>query len=253
MSRAIALANQKGGVGKTTTAVHLAAGLALAGRTVLLVDLDPQANATSGLGVELHTDHSTHPLARPERPDHSQPVPSGRKRLTILPSTPDLLRVEQDLQGDPVAIHRLRNFLSSAPLAEYIILDCPPSLGLLTRNALVAADGVIVPIQCEYYAMEGLTRILRELDDLKRHQNPGLELAGILLTMHDPGLELSCEVIEEVRANFPDDVFETLIPRDVTLSEASSYGQTVFEYERRSRAAYAYAGLTREVLADEQT
>jgi len=251
MHRLLAVANQKGGVGKTTTAVNLAAGLALAGREVLLMDLDPQANATSGLGLELHAHDEVHPLAaNAERPP-AAPTSSGRPCLTVLPSAPALLGLEQDLHGSDDAAHRLKDYLALHRGAEFVIMDCPPSLGLLTRNALVAADGILVPIQCEYYAMEGLTRILAELDAVKRQFNPSLELAGILLTMYDAEVELSSEVAEEVEAGFPKEVCRALIPRDVSLSEASSFGQTIFEYSRRSPAAFAYAELTKEVLSDE--
>ena len=251
MLRLLALANQKGGVGKTTTAVNLAAGLALAGRDVLLIDLDPQANATSGLGVGTHGDRFNHPLLTQTDTPHPAPLSSGRTGLNIIPSAPDLLKAEKDLHH-PDSYHRLDNFLSEHRSGEFVIMDCPPSLGPLTRNALVAAQGVIVPIQCEYYAMEGLTRILTELDEVKREHNVELQLAGILLTMYDPELELSREVVEEVEANFPEKVFTAVIPRDVTLSEASSFGQTIFEYARRSPAAFAYTALTREVLWNEQ-
>ena len=248
MPTALALANQKGGVGKTTTALNLAAGLALAGRQVLLIDLDPQANATSGLGLELHGDHRRHPLISP---DEKTALPSGRPNLTVVPSTPDLLRVEESLLTMHDAAQRLGNFLARQAKADYVIIDCPPSLGLLTRNALAAASGIIIPIQCEYYAMEGLTRILTEVEAVQTRANPNLSVAGILLTMYDPALELAVEVAEEVASTFPQWVFSSVIPRDVTLSEASSFGQTIFEYAPRSRASMAYMELTREVLDHE--
>lgn len=252
MLRVLAIANQKGGVGKTTTAVNLASGLALAGREVLLIDLDPQANATSGLGVEVHERRLERVLEANHEPEEYMPVPTGRPGLSLLPSAPALLRVAERLQGGETPLHRLRTYLSKYRAAQFVIMDCPPSLGVLTRNALVAAEGVIIPIQCEYYAMEGLTRVLTELAEINRDHNPQLELGGILLTMYDGSLELSVEVAEEVRANFPGEVYSVVIPRDVGLSEASSFGQTIYEYDQRSPASFAYAGLTREVLGNEQ-
>jgi chromosome partitioning protein len=252
MGKTIAVANQKGGVGKTTTAVNLAAGLALAGRSVLLVDLDPQANATSGVGGKLADAKRLHPLLDPVR-NRLKPNYQEVGGLTLLPSSPTLVGVEQELSLHGGDVARLRKCFEESPSEkDFVVIDCPPSLGLLTMNALSAADNVMIPLQCEYYAMEGLTRILEAIKRLQASTHRNLAIGGIVLTMYDAKLDLCREVVEEVRGYFPRNVYNTVVPRDVALSEAASFGQSVFEYAVRSPGALAYLELCKEVMRNEQ-
>jgi chromosome partitioning protein len=248
--RIIAVANQKGGVGKTTTAVNLSAAFALAGRRVVLVDLDPQANATSGIGVEIAGESDVHLLLRSDNREGISKA-TGISGLGVVPSSPKLLNVESELGRHSDGNVRLARFLSASFVTEdFVVIDCAPSLGLLTRNALNAATSVLIPIQCEYYAIEGLARILGVVEEVRRASSSSLKVDGILLTMFDPGLELSHEVVSEVRTYFPDEVYETIIPRDVALSEASSHGRAVFEHAPRGPGSVAYLELAREVMAN---
>jgi chromosome partitioning protein len=249
MGRIVAVANQKGGVGKTTTAVNLGAYLAVGSR-VLLVDIDPQANATSSLGVDWRTlERSVYDALMLSTPLESAIIPNVQPGLDLAPAGPALAGAQVELVEREGRELRLRQALE--PLRERyapIIVDCPPSLGLLTVNALAAADAVLVPVQCEYLALEGLGQLIETLDLVRERLNPRLQLLGIALTMHDPRTNLSAQVIEEVRTHFPRATFESVIPRSVRLSEAPSYGQPARVYDPASRGSLAYAALAEELL-----
>ncbi len=250
MAKVISVVNQKGGVGKTTTAVNLAAGLAELGKFVLLVDLDPQANATSGLGVNhnelikglyhsLINEHSVHDVI----------VNSKHEGLRIVPATQDLAGANVELVNMDRREFKLDDILSQTKHAyDYIIIDCPPSLGILTLNGLVAADHILIPVQAEYYALEGLGQLLKTIDLVKENVKPELTVLGAVLTMFDSRNRLSEEVLHELYKYFPNNIFRSVIPRTVRLAEAPSYGKSIFHYEPSGKGAKAYERLAREFM-----
>jgi chromosome partitioning protein len=243
----VAVANQKGGVGKTTTAVNLSAYLALSVR-VLLVDLDPQANATSSLGLE-SPQRSTYDALIGDAQLSEVIVVNARPNLDLVPANRALAGAQIELVDMPDRERRLRNALAEVrERYDLILIDCPPSLGILTLNALVAADLLLAPVQCEYLALEGVGQLLETIELVRATLNPRLELLGMLMTMFDPRTRLSAQVVDEVRRHFPERTFDTVIPRSVRLSEAPSFGKPVLEYEPTSRGAGAYADLAQEVI-----
>ena len=252
-ARVIAVANQKGGVGKTTTAINLAAGLALAGHATLLVDIDPQGNATSGLGMKHHATGSVtvyHALTdEPQGNAAGYVVASSVENLALIPATRDLTGAEIELISLPDRERRLKQIID--PLRErftYIVLDCPPSLGLLTLNGLVAADTVLSPLHCEFFALEGLADLVGTMRRVRAAYNPALDIEGVLLTMYDERTNLGQQVARDVRDFFKEKVFTTVIPRNVRLGEAPSHGLPGVVYDAKSRGAEAYLALAREVI-----
>jgi len=254
MGKIISLANQKGGVGKTTTSINLAAALATEGKRVLLVDADPQANSSSGLGVDIQSmEHTVYECLIDNIDPHQAIYPTSTEGLSIMPSHIDLVGAEIEmlnLENRETILKRI--LLPLQAEYDYILIDCSPSLGLITINALTASDGIIIPVQCEFFALEGIAKLLNTVKIIKSNLNPDLRIAGFLLTMFDGRLRLSAQVHDEVRRHFGDLVFDTVIARNVRLSEAPSHGMSVFEYDRNSKGAKNYRNLAKELIRREQ-
>ncbi|MBM7708918.1 AAA family ATPase [Enterococcus lemanii] len=254
MARIISVANQKGGVGKTTTTVNLGASLAFIGKKILLVDMDAQGNATSGMGIRKpDVEQDIYTVLVNEVPIQEAIVPSSRENLDIVPATLQLAGAEIELTSMMARESRLKLALNEVKDSyDYILIDCPPSLGHLTINAFTASDSILIPVQCEYYALEGLSQLLNTVRLVQKHFNPELEIEGVLLTMYDARTNLGAEVVDEVRRYFQEKVYETIIPRNIRLSEAPSHGQSIIDYDIRSKGAEVYQALAKEVLAREK-
>jgi chromosome partitioning protein len=253
--RVLTVANQKGGVGKTTTAINLATALAAIGERVLVIDLDPQGNASTGLGIDRRKrDLSTYDVMTGERPLADVVLATAVPGLAVAPSTMDLLGVELEIAGEADRVHRLRAAIAALPAGaySYILIDCPPSLNLLTINALVAAQAILVPLQCEFFALEGLSQLLSTVDQVKRSLNPALRIHGIVLTMYDGRNNLAAQVVADVRETMGEAVYETVIPRNVRLSEAPSHGKPALLYDVRCSGSQAYIRLASEVIQRER-
>jgi chromosome partitioning protein len=254
MHRILAITNQKGGVGKTTTSVNLAASLAATKRRVLLIDIDPQGNATMGCGIDKRAlERSTTDVLLGECDAAAAISSVDYAEFKLMPANQDLVAAEVELTGKPGCEARLRNALQQVrDQFDVILIDCPPSLNMLTVNALVAADGVLIPMQCEYYALEGLTALVNTIEQIKAGPNPDLQIEGILRTMFDPRNNLANEVSAQLIEHFKDKVFRTIIPRNVRLAEAPSFGKPALHYDRESRGAVAYLALAGEMIRREE-
>ena len=253
MARVISIANQKGGVGKTTTAVNLSACLAQKGKRVLLIDTDPQGNATSGLGIESHTEKSVYNVLVDDMDIKETILSTMIKKLEICPANINLAGAEIELVSMVSRENRLKDAVDTIrDEYDYILIDCPPSLGLITLNAFTAADSVLIPVQCEYYALEGLGQLLNTINLVKKHLNKSLEIEGAVLTMYDIRTNLSNQVVKEVKRYFEDKVYKTVIPRNIKLSEAPSFGMPITLYDAKSKGARAYEKLAREIIKNDE-
>lgn len=250
MGKIIAIANQKGGVGKTTTSVNLAASLGVLEKKVLLIDADPQANASSGLGINVeNVEIGTYQLLEHMSSAEECIISTSAPNVDIIPAHIDLVAIEIELVDKEQREYKLKEAITHLKLAyDYILIDCAPSLGLLTLNALTAADSVLIPIQCEYYALEGLGKLLNTIKSVQKIHNKNLDIEGLLLTMYDSRLRLSNQVVEEVQKHFSDMVFNTIIQRNVRLGEAPSYGESIINYDVSSKGAANYLSLANEII-----
>ena len=250
MGKIIAIANQKGGVGKTTTSINLAASLGVLEQKVLLIDADPQANASSGLGIDVdNVEIGTYQILEHSNTPEEAIIKSSAPNVDVIPAHIDLVAIEIELVDKENREYMLKQALASVKdKYDYIIIDCAPSLGLLTLNALTSADSVVIPIQCEYFALEGLGKLLNTIKSVQKIHNPDLDIEGLLLTMYDSRLRLSNQVVEEVQKHFNNMVFETIIQRNTKLSEAPSYGESIINYDATSRGAANYLSLAHEII-----
>ena len=263
MLRVLAVANQKGGVGKTTTAINLGTALAAVGERVLIIDLDPQGNASTGVGIgPKDRPLTTYDVLVGDATLAKASIQTSVPRLSLVPANSDLVGLESELMAEPNRPFRLRDAVTalaaaqrSVPAAEafsYVLIDCPPSLSLLTLNAMVAAQAVLVPVQCEFFALEGISQLKDSIDQIRATLNPGLDIQGVVLTMHDARASLSREVAENVRQFFGAKVYQTMIPRNVKVAEAPSHGQPILVYDQACAGSVAYIGLAREIIERER-